>query len=61
MAFKHISLLWNKKGVIMGHTGAMVLLPGKKTHITPFGALGNLVFDSTYDMKQANLSQKNKW
>ena len=25
--------------------------PGKKSHITLFGALGGLAFDSTYDIK----------
>ena len=65
MAFKHISFLWSEKGVIMGHmalllgqkpispghVGDMAFLLGQKTHITPFGALGSLAFDSTYDMK----------
>ena len=62
MAFKHISILWNVKGVIMGHVGDTAFLlgqkfispghvggtafcPGKK-HITTFGALGGLAFDS---------------
>ena len=40
MAFKHISLLWNKKGVIMGHMGPMVLLPGQKKP----GHVGDMVF-----------------
>ena len=34
MAFKHMSLLWSAKGVIMGHVGDMPFMPGQKTHIT---------------------------
>ena len=30
----------------------------KQKHITTFGALGGLVFDPAYDIKQANLSQR---
>ena len=32
--FKHISLLWSAKGVIMGHVGDTAFLPMQKTHIT---------------------------
>ena len=34
MAFKHISLLWSAKGVIMGHVGDIAFLSRQKTHIT---------------------------
>ena len=62
MAFKHILLLWSAKGVIMGHVGDTAFLPGQKIHITTFGALGGLAFDSAYDIKKANLSEKkNVW
>ena len=51
MAFKHISLLWSAKGVIMDHVDDTAFCPGKKKHITTFGALGGLAFDSAYDIK----------
>ena len=33
MAFKHILLLWNANGVIMGHVSDTAFLPGRKKHI----------------------------
>ena len=61
MDFEHISQLWSAKGVIMGHVGDKTLSPGhvankaflpwQKTHITTFGALGDLAVDSAYDIK----------
>ena len=40
-----------KKPVPPGHMGDTTSLPRQKTHITTFGALGSLAFDSTYDIK----------
>ena len=34
-----------------GHVGDTAFLPGQKTDITTFGALGGLAFDSAYDIK----------
>ena len=63
MAFKHISLLWSAKVMIMGHVGDTAFLQGQKTHITrPHGwyhhILSTLVFDSAFGIKKANLSEK---
>ena len=64
MAFKHISRLWSANDLIMGHVGDTAFLPGQETHNTTFGALGGLAFDTAYDMKKANLSERkmyDKW
>ena len=42
----------------MGHVSDTAFLPGQKTHITTFGALEGLAFDSAYNIKKANLSER---
>ena len=42
MAFKHISLLWSAKGVIMGQVGDTAFLPVQKAHITTFESMINI-------------------
>ena len=39
------------KHISPGHVGDTAFLPGQKNHITTFGALGGLAFDSAYDIK----------
>ena len=39
-----------KKPISPGHMGNTAFLPGQKTHVTIFGALSGLAFDSTYDI-----------
>ena len=46
------------KAHIPGHVGDTAFLPGQKTHITTFGAPCGLAFDATYNIKQANLSER---
>ena len=41
----------------IGHVGDTAFLPGQKAHITTFGALGGLAFNSAYNIRQANLSE----
>ena len=41
--------------------GDTAFLHGQKTYITIFGALGGLAFDPAYDIKQVNLSKRNKY
>ena len=66
MAFKHMSLLWSAKGVIMDNVGDTAFLPEQTTYITrslrwygffpgkkkitTFEALNGLAFDSAYDI-----------
>ena len=51
MAFKHISLLWSAKSVIMCHVGDTAFLPVQKTHITRSrGWYGIFVFGPRADM-----------
>ena len=49
-----------KKPISPGHLGDATFLPGQKSHIITFGALGGLAFDSTYNIKQANLSERKR-
>ena len=63
MAFKHILLLWSAKDVRMGYKCMKVIrlfLPEQKIHITTFGELGGLAYDSAYDIKKAKLSESRK-
>ena len=39
------------KNISPGHLGDTSFLPGHKTHITTFGVLGGLAFDSANDIK----------
>ena len=45
MAFLH-----RQKPISPGQEGDTAVLPGQKTHIMTFGALGGLAFDSAYDI-----------
>ena len=40
-----------KKHISSGHMGDTAFLCGQKTHITTFGALDGLAFDSAYHIK----------
>ena len=46
-----------KKSISPGHVDDTAFLPVQKTQITTFRALLFLAFDSTYDIKSANLSE----
>ena len=54
--FAYVILTWLSSPVECkmcdnGHVGDTAFLPRQKKHITPFGALGSLAFDSAYDIK----------
>ena len=52
------AFLPEQKPISPGHVLDTAFLLGHKSHITTFGALGGLAFDSTYDIKLANLSER---
>ena len=46
-----MACLPGQKTLSPGHMGDTAFLPEQKTHITTFGALSGLAFDSAYDIK----------
>ena len=45
------AFLPRQKPISPGHVGDTAFLPGQNIHITTFGALGGLAFDSAYEIK----------